>query len=130
MAARLSRIGHIAITVADVQRSLAFYRDALGLEHLFDAGPELSFIDAGGVRIMLTTPQGAGEVASNSLLYFAVEGIEAVQAALVERGAQEERAPQLTARLPDHDLWIGFLRDPDGNLVGIMEERRADDTRA
>jgi predicted enzyme related to lactoylglutathione lyase len=122
--ARLSRIGQIAITVADLPRALAFYRDALGLEHLFDAGPELSFLDAGGVRIMLTTPQGAGEIGHNSLLYFAVDDIEAVQAALVERGAQEERAPQLTARLPDHELWIGFLRDPDGNLVGLMEERR------
>ncbi len=127
MTPRLSRIGQIALTVADVPRALAFYRDALGLEHLFDAGPELSFLDAGGVRIMLTTPQGAGETSAlghNSLLYFVVDDIEAVQAALVERGAHEERAPQLTARLPDHELWIGFLRDPDGNLVGLMEERR------
>ena len=36
----------------------------------------------------------------------------------------QERAPQLAARLPDHELWIGFVRDPDGNLVGLMEEKR------
>lgn len=40
------------------------------------------------------------------------------------RLATNERAPQLTARMPDHELWIGFLRDPDGNLVGLLEERR------
>lgn len=126
MTTRLSHIGQIAITVADVAPALAFYRDALGLRHLFDAGPDLAFLDAGGVRLMLTTSQGAGDIGHNSLLYFKVDDIETVQAALVERGAAQERAPQLTARLPDHELWIGFLRDPDGNLVGLMEERRPD----
>jgi hypothetical protein len=43
---------------------------------------------------------------------------------MVERGAVSERAPQLTAKLPDHELWMGFLRDPDGNIVGLMEEKR------
>ncbi len=35
-----------------------------------------------------------------------------------------ERDPQLAARMPDHELWIGFVRDPDGNLIGLMEEKR------
>jgi hypothetical protein len=26
--------------------------------------------------------------------------------------------------MPDHELWIGFVRDPDDNLVGLMEEKR------
>lgn len=30
----------------------------------------------------------------------------------------------LAAGMPDHELWIAFLRDPDGNLVGLMEEKR------
>jgi hypothetical protein len=30
----------------------------------------------------------------------------------------------LTARMPDYELWIGHVRDPDGNLVGLMEEKR------
>jgi methylmalonyl-CoA/ethylmalonyl-CoA epimerase len=30
----------------------------------------------------------------------------------------------LAAKMPDHELWLGFLRDPDGNLVGLMEEKR------
>jgi hypothetical protein len=44
--------------------------------------------------------------------------------AIVARGAADERVPQLVAKMPDHALWIGFVRDPDGNLVGLMEERR------
>ena len=120
----LSTIRQIAITVADVDVALGFYRDVLGLPFLFRAGPELAFLDAGGIRLMLSTPQGAGAVGANSTLYFRVHDIEATHAALVARGATDERAPQLAAKMPDHDLWIGFLRDPDGNLVGLLEERR------
>lgn len=121
---RLSTIGQIVVTVSDVGIALPFYRDALGLSFLFSAGPNLAFLDAGGVRLMLSTPQGAGSVGHNSILYFKVADIDAAHAAIVARGAVSERAPQLTATLPDHELWIGFLRDPDGNLVGLMEERR------
>lgn len=121
---RLSGIGQIAVTISDVGAALAFYRDALGLEFLFSAGPDLAFLDAGGVRLMLTTPQGAGTVGHNSVLYFKVSDIEAVHKAIVSRGAISEREPRLAATLPDHELWTGFLRDPDGNLVGLMEEKR------
>ena len=119
----LSRIRQIAITVGNVDEALGFYRDVLGLTSLFRAGPELAFLDAGGVRIMLSTPQGAGAVGANSVLYFSVTDIEGTHQALVQRGATSERAPALAARMPDLELWIGFLRDPDGNLVGLMEER-------
>ena len=120
----LSTIGQIAVTVSDVTTALTFYRDALGLPFLFSAGPNLAFFDAGGVRLMLSTPQGSGSVGHNSILYFRVSDIVAVHDAVVARGAVSERAPQLAAKLPDHELWTGFLRDPDGNLVGLMEEKR------
>lgn len=119
------KLGQIAITVANVEQALAFYRDLLGLEFLFAPSAELAFLQAGEVRIMLSTPQGAGTVGANSILYFGVHEIESVHDDLVARGAASERAPALAARMPDHDLWIGFLRDPDGNLVGLMEEKRA-----
>lgn len=124
MSEKLSTIGQIAITVSDVEKALTFYRDALGLEFLFSAGPELAFLNADGIRLMLSTPQGAGTVGGNSILYFNVSDIEAVHSAVVGRGAVSERAPQLAAKMPDHDLWTGFLRDPDGNLIGLMEEKR------
>ncbi len=122
--AKVSEIRQIAVTVSDVAAALRFYRDVLGLKFLFSAGPDLAFLDASGIRIMLTTPQGAGSVGANSTLYFKVPDIGATHSALVARGAANEREPQLTARMPDHELWIGFVRDPDGNLVGLLEERR------
>lgn len=124
MAPALSEIAQIALTVRDVAVSLPFYRDVLGLEFLFSPSPTLAFLRAGDIRIMLSTPQGPGTVGGNSLLYFRVADIDDVYRAIVARGAAAERPPQLAAQMPDHALWIGFVRDPDGNLVGLMEERR------
>lgn len=120
----LSEIRQIAITVSDVNTALPFYRDVLGLTFLFSPAPTLAFLSAGSVRIMLSTPQGAGTVGHNSILYFKVTDIVATHAAIVGRGARNERDPQPIAKMPDHELWISFLRDPDGNLVGLMDEKR------
>lgn len=123
--AKLSEIRQIAMTVSDVGTALPFYRDVLGLTFLFSPAPTLAFLAAGSVRIMLSTPQGAGTVGHNSILYFSATDITATHAAIVGRGAKNERAPQLAAKMPDHELWTGFVRDPDGNLIGLMEEKRS-----
>jgi catechol 2,3-dioxygenase-like lactoylglutathione lyase family enzyme len=122
-ASKLSSIRQIAITVSDVETALDFYQRILGLDLLFRAGPNLAFLDADGVRLMLSTPQGAGAVGANSILYFKAADIETVHAELLERGGTEQRPPQLAAKMPDHELWTSFLRDPDGNLVGLMDEK-------
>ncbi len=124
MEPRVSSLGQIAITVSDVGKAVGFYRDVLGLQFLFDAGPQLAFLQAGDVRIMLSTPQGSGQVGANSILYFRTTNIETTHSAIIELGAINERAPQLAAKMPDHELWLSFVRDPDGNLVGLMEEKR------
>jgi predicted enzyme related to lactoylglutathione lyase len=120
----VSDIGGIAIRVSDGAQATVFYRDVLGLKFLFPAGPNLAFLAAGAVRLMLTTPQGSGAVGENAILYFKVKDVVAMHAAMVARGAANERALQLAVKMPDHELWIGFVRDPDGNLVGLMEEKR------
>lgn len=120
----VSKIGQIAITVSDLALARRFYGEVLGLPVLFDAGPNLSFLAAGDVRLMLTTPGNGGEVRKNSILYFRTSAIEPTYAQLLERGAQAEAKPHAVAKLPDHELWLAFVRDPDGNLVGLMEERR------
>jgi predicted enzyme related to lactoylglutathione lyase len=123
-ATRKGSIGQIAITVSDVDTATKFYREIIGLQFLFAAGPNLSFLSDGAVRIMLSTPQGAGTVGDNSILYFKVDSIQSTYEAMLQKGATPERPPQMVAQMPDHQLWIGFVRDPDSNLVGIMEEKR------
>ena len=120
---RLSRIRQIAITVSDVSAALDFYRGVLKLEFLFSPREDMAFLSAGDVRIYLTSIQESEGPIANSILYFAVDDIEEAHSVLLTRGAQDERGPILTATMSDHELWTAFVRDPDGNLIGLMEER-------
>ena len=114
----LGRIGQIAVTVSDIDRAVGFYRDTLGMRFLFQV-PNLAFFDCGGVRLMLTLPEGA---TGNSVIYYKVDQIEQAFEVLSSRGVAFEGKPHLIAKMPDHDLWMAFFRDPDGNLVGLMCE--------
>ena len=116
----LSTIGQIGITVTDVDRAIAFYRDTLGMKLLFQAG-NLGFFDCSGVRLMLSGAEKPGDTYS-SILYFKVPDIQAASQTLAGRGVAFEQEAHLVARMPDHDLWMAFLRDPDRNLLAIMSE--------
>jgi methylmalonyl-CoA/ethylmalonyl-CoA epimerase len=121
----VSRIGQIAMTVGDLPRAVAFYRDVLGMRFLFEAPPAMAFFDCGGVRLMLSLPESDGAAAGQqfgSIVYYAVEDIEQAAQALEARGVLFEQPPHLVARLPHADLWMGFLRDPDRHLLAIMSE--------
>ncbi len=120
----ISRIGQIAINAHDVERAAAFYQDTLGLKLLFKAGPGLAFFDCGGVRLMLTRPEKPEFDHPGSILYFAVSDIQAAHATMKEKGVRFEDVPHLVARMPDHDLWMVFFRDSEGNLMGLMSEVR------
>ncbi|GAA6153081.1 VOC family protein [Pseudoteredinibacter isoporae] len=119
----ISHIGQIAICVRDVPAALSFYRDILGLPHLFSPSEQLAFLQCGQTRIMLTEPQGAGEVAHNSILYYQLQDIESFYRELLAAGVVGERSPEFAAPMPDHDLWLAFVKDPEGNLIGLMEEK-------
>ena len=84
--------------------------------------PGLAFFNCGGTRLMLTTLQGDEKDHCTSVIYYKVEDLESTTSSLLEKGVVFEREPQLAAKMEDHELWIGFLRDPDQNLVGIMSE--------
>jgi len=120
----ISRIGQIAIHAHDVDRAATFYQDALGLKLLFKAPPGLAFFDCGGVRLMLTHPEKPEFDHPSSVLYFAVADIQAAHTAMKAKGVHFEDDPHLIAKMPDHDLWMTFFRDSEGNLLGLMSEVR------
>lgn len=122
--ALLQRIGQIAINVKDVGRARDFYRDVLGVSHLFDAGPTLSFFQLGEVRLMLGTAEKAEFDHPASILYLQVANIDAAYGELKQRGVEFEDQPHLVARLPDHELWMTFFRDSEANLLALMCEKR------
>lgn len=117
----LSRIGQIAINAHDVDRATAFYRDVMGLKHLFRAG-QLSFFDCGGVRLMLGKAEKPEFGHPISVLYFQVGDINAAHQRLKAAGAKFEDEPHLLARMPNHNLWMTFFRDSEGNLLALMSE--------
>ena len=121
----LGTIGQITSTVKDMPRAVAFYRDALGIPQIpIPAGPNLAFFDCGGIRLMLSLPEGEVQQ-TGSVLYFRVPDIQDAYAQLRSRGVEFIGEPHLIARLPDHELWMAFFRDPDGNPLALMAEQRS-----
>ena len=124
MPASLGPIGQIAYTVSDVPRSVDFYKDAVGLKLLFQAPPGLAFFDCGGIRLMLSKPEGDFKPGSSAVMYFRISDIEGTQQQLKSRGVPFVDDPHLIAKMPDHDLWMCFFKDPDGHTLALMEEKR------
>ena len=116
-------LGQVALTVRDVARSVAYFRDRVGLRHLFDAGPSLAFFDLGGVRLMLSAPEGDFAPGSSTVLYIRVQDIDATFREMRGRGVAFVDEPHLIAAMPDHDLWMTFFHDPDGHTLALMCER-------
>jgi methylmalonyl-CoA/ethylmalonyl-CoA epimerase len=117
----ITSIGQIAIVVHDLPKAVEFYRDKLGLRFLYEF-PGLAFFDCGGVRIMLSFPENAEFDHPASILYYKVADINQAWRVLEARGVKLEHEPHVIARMPDHDLWICAIRDPENNLVELMSE--------
>jgi len=118
----ISRLGQVQIRAHDIERAAAFYQGVLGLKLLFKAPPGLAFFDCGGVRLMIDRPEKAEFDHPSSILYFTVPDIQAAHAQLKQSGVRFEDEPHLIARMPDHDLWMAFFRDPEDNLMALMSE--------
>ena len=117
----LNQIGQIAVPVSDIERSIRFYRDTLGMRLLFQAPPELAFFDLGGIRLMLDGPAKA-QAGTSSVIYYKVPDIRAAFEILTARGVQFDTEPHLIVKMPDHDLWMAFFRDTENNLMALMSE--------
>src|SRR5215510_9849969 len=117
----IARLGQVSVNVHNQDRATAFYRDTLGLPLLFTTG-HLSFFNCGGVRLMLTPPEKPEFDHPGSVLYFVVPDIGVAHRELVAKGAKFEGEPHLIARLPDHDLWMAFFHDTEGNMLALMSE--------
>lgn len=124
MALNPSHIVQVAVPVRDLDRARAFYRDVLGLTHLFDAPPSLSFFQCGQTRLMLSPQEGA-ELLAAPLLYYSVPDARTAQATLVTAGAMLVRDAHCIARISDRDIWLAVARDSEDNLIGLMSENAA-----
>jgi methylmalonyl-CoA/ethylmalonyl-CoA epimerase len=119
----ITDVGQIAINAKDLQRAIGFYRDVLGLPFLFEI-PNAAFFQAGPVRLMIGTAETAEFDHPASILYYRVPDIQAAFTALTAAGVQIVHEPRMIAKMPDHDLWMGFFRDSEDNVAALMSEVR------
>jgi catechol 2,3-dioxygenase-like lactoylglutathione lyase family enzyme len=118
--AAVQSIGQIFLSVSDVDRAVAFYRDQVGLTFLFQF-PGMAFLDCGGVRLYLSKPDKP-EFSGTSILYFRVASIEAAHAELSARGVTFVSAPHRIHEDARHELWMAFFKDPDEHTMALMSE--------
>lgn len=119
---RITGIGQVSISVHNLDRATEFYREVFGLDFLFQA-QNMAFFDCDGVRLMLVQGEPEAGEQGTSILYFRVSELEPALEGIADRGGELLRGAQRTATLADHELWMAFVRDSEGNTMALMEER-------
>ena len=116
----LGRIGQIARTVKNAADSERWYRDVLGLTHLYTFGP-MAFFDCAGTRLALMENVSPEE----SVLYMGVGDIAATCERLKSRGVEFISAPHMIHRHPDGtEEWMAFFKDLEGRPLAVMSQIR------
>ncbi|MBW3568431.1 MAG: VOC family protein [Proteobacteria bacterium] len=117
----IAGIGQVSLVTKDLERATNFYRDVIGLEHLFMAGG-MSFFNVDGIRLVLGPP-GGDFTHGSSILYYRTSDIENEHQRLEAAGVGILEAPQEVFRQQGHALWLAFYADSEGNAFALMEER-------
>jgi catechol 2,3-dioxygenase-like lactoylglutathione lyase family enzyme len=127
----LGPIGQIARAVKDLAEAERFYRDVLGLRHLFTV-PKLAFFDCGGVRLMLEDRAiiDVPDLHNDSVLYFRVSDIHAAQQELERRGVTFTGAPHMIYKHADGlEEWLTFFHEPGGGMLSLISQVQPSLTR-
>ena len=121
----MARLVQVAQGATDLDRSARWYADLLGVEPAarFDP-PGLVFFVLDGMRLLLD----AG--APGALVYLAVDDVDATVSRLRTAGTEVAGEPHVIFGHDDDTLgpagtdeWMAFVKDPDGHLVGLVEQR-------
>ena len=115
----LGPIAQVSLMVRDIERAVGFYRDTLGLRHLFTAGA-LAFFDLAGVRLYLHAVEEQ-DWRPGSVIYLSVEDITAAHRLLADRGVEMAGAPHRVHTHPDGTQeWMAFFADGEGNTLALL----------
>jgi catechol 2,3-dioxygenase-like lactoylglutathione lyase family enzyme len=110
----------ILVPVTDVDRAADFYEHVLGLPLVFRY-PGTAFFDGNGTRLYLAKPTDP-DFEGTATIYFRVGDVTATFERLAAAGATVRSGPVIAHRDDAYDLWLAFIRDPDGNNIGLMRE--------
>ena len=118
----LGAIGQISRQVRDIGTAVAWYRDVLGLRHLFTFG-DLAFFDCDGIRLFLTSRQEKDSQPGDSVVYFKTDDIEEAHRTLTTRGVTFRGAPHMIHRHESGvEEWMAFFEDLDGKVLALMSQ--------
>jgi lactoylglutathione lyase len=121
-----SKVDYVMVNVSDMSRSVAFYRDTLGLKLKFES-PGWSEFDTGATTLALhggTRASGseaatqAGPVAGTCSLGFSVPDLSSTYTELCKRGARFVMPPTLQA---NEGIRLAVCVDPDGLAISFAE---------
>ena len=119
----LGPVAQIHISVTDIDRAVAFYRDVLGIPFLFQVpGQPMAFFQSGDVRLYLGAPE-TEEFRSHTVHYYRVDDIDAEFERLRAAGVPTKGKPHVVHRDGSTELWMAVFTDPDGHHVALMQER-------
>ena len=118
----LSAIGQIFVNARDLKRAVEFYRETLGMKHLFTVPPGMAFFDCGGINLLLGLASKPEFDHPSSIIYFNVDDIHQAHQTLASRGVRFEEEPNFVANMGTYDLWLAFFRDSEDNILAMMSK--------
>lgn len=118
----LSEIRQIAVNAHNIDRAVAFYRDRLGMKHLFSVPPKMAFFDCSGIMLMLSLPDKPEFDHAGSIIYFHVDDIHEATKILTERGVKFREQPTFVADMGTYELWMAFFSDSENNMLALRSE--------
>ena len=112
------RLARIILRISDIERSVEFWSQTVGLQVVGGGGP-FQFLDGGGVQLALNEVNGLAGDDSLTEIVFEVDDVEAAHGELSERGVPFEVQPRAVMSDGDRELWAAHFRDPDGHLASL-----------
>jgi methylmalonyl-CoA/ethylmalonyl-CoA epimerase len=119
---RITKVTQVSVHVKDLDRAVGFYTDMLGLEVAFRA-PGMAFFEVGSLTLMLTLPSSPEFDHPSSILYFGVDDLDAAHQALSSGGVPFRTPPTLVHRAADHEVWMAFFLDTEGNTLALTSRK-------
>lgn len=117
----LPPVSMIMLGVRDLEKSVSFYRDRLGID-IRQRIPGFAFLDSGALTIVLSEPlaKNVSPLAGATEVIFSVNDVRASYEALKEQGVEFSQEP----RNVSGPMWAANFRDPDGHLLTLFGPER------
>jgi predicted enzyme related to lactoylglutathione lyase len=114
----VKRLQSTCYVVAEMERTLSFYRDVLGLALKFRDGSRWAQFDVGGAGLALCSPgEGAVTPGAGAVVTLEVDDLDAAVQAFAAKGVETVRPVRDTGA---HGRTMA-IRDPDGNVVQLYQ---------